>query len=87
MGLFGVLFDCVLLSSAVAGARRVTGISVADMIVPRIKNDTLRRGVNAYFNAGELVVNKVANMLKDTSPRDTSSIEKGEKRESRDKHD
>ncbi len=84
MGLFGALFDCILLSTAVAAGRRMTGVSVADMLVPRIKNDALRRGVNLYFNVGEITINKALALLKDTSPRETrdhDSIERGNKRD------
>ena len=54
MGLFGMIFDAVLLTTEVAGVRRATGINGAEMVLKRIKNDTARQ-VKVEFSGGRNV--------------------------------
>jgi hypothetical protein len=43
MGLFGMIFDMALLTTAIAGVRRATGINGADMVMKRISNEAARK--------------------------------------------
>lgn len=77
MGLFGMLFDAALLTSAVAGVRRVVGINVADMLVKRWPHERSRSALQTYFNLGETIVNRLADAL--NNPR--NSLDKPTKKD------
>mmetsp|Transcript_10632 Transcript_10632/g.15953 ORF Transcript_10632/g.15953 Transcript_10632/m.15953 type:complete len:107 (-) Transcript_10632:15-335(-) len=58
-GLFGILFDGVLISTGIAGVRRVTGYNVYNSLVrPNVSNFPLRSAIKGYLNMGEFLIDK-----------------------------
>jgi Mitofissin len=74
-GLFGMIFDGMLVSAGVSGVRRVTGYNLySEMVVPNVKNLPARSAIRAYLNAGEWVVDsgiQVWDNARGNSDRDT----------------
>mmetsp|Transcript_29989 Transcript_29989/g.83821 ORF Transcript_29989/g.83821 Transcript_29989/m.83821 type:complete len:99 (-) Transcript_29989:14-310(-) len=58
MGLLGLVIDSVVLTTAVAGVRRVVGLDLGQMVLKRIKNPSARRGVMGYLELGEYCADK-----------------------------
>jgi len=63
MGLFGLVVDAAILSTAAAGLRRTTGFSVHQKMHGFVRNPTLQTATNAYFKIGEFIVDKGVEFL------------------------
>ncbi|EGC34336.1 hypothetical protein DICPUDRAFT_153460 [Dictyostelium purpureum] len=61
MGLISLVFDCIVISSACAGARRMTGFNVGQKVVDMVKNEKALTFTKGFFNVGEWVVDKGVN--------------------------
>jgi len=58
-----LLVDAIVVSSLCAGARRITGVSVQQMIEPRVANEAAKLASRVFFGAGEWVVEKGAQFV------------------------
>jgi len=55
--------DAVVLSTALAGLRRVTGLSVQALVEPKIRNEYAKFASRLFFNGGEWIVEKGSQLL------------------------
>jgi len=55
--------DALVVSSVCAGVRRVTGISVQQMLEPRMAGEMARLASRLFFGSGEWVVEKGAQLV------------------------
>jgi len=55
-----LLLDAVVMSSVFAGVRRVTGISVQQLLEPRIRGEMAKLASRLFFGSGEWIVEKGA---------------------------
>ncbi|KAF2072005.1 hypothetical protein CYY_006668 [Polysphondylium violaceum] len=58
MGLISLVLDCLILSSACAGARRLIGVDVGSRVLSHITHPTGNKAAKGFFNAGEWIVDK-----------------------------
>lgn len=67
MGLFGLIFDTMLLSAGAAGVRRLTGYSAKEYVMQYVSNPMAKGALSAFFGAGEAItftVLKYGDMLR-----------------------
>jgi len=58
-GLFGIVFEGVLISSGCAAIRRTTGVSIKDIVASRLQSrPRLLNLSNSFFNVGEFIFDK-----------------------------
>jgi hypothetical protein len=62
--LLSTIFDALIISSAIAGIRRGTGIAIGQMVTQKISNVYARKGAELFFKSGEFVLDKTIQLLK-----------------------
>jgi len=68
MGLISILLDTLVVTTACAGLRRATGISIHQKMNKYVNNPTARSATSMFFNVGEYVCDRGINAFQDTKP-------------------
>ncbi|MDP2439337.1 MAG: DUF1748 domain-containing protein [archaeon] len=79
-GLFTFVFESVLVSAAISGVRRKTGLNIYEMWVKNnVTSSPVKTAIRAYLNAGEFVVDKGLEMYysrqNDPNPSNPTQVE------------
>jgi len=70
MGIISLLLDTVVISTACAGLRRATGLSIHQKMNNYVHHPTARSATAMFFNVGEFVCDRGIQAFQDTKLKD-----------------